>query len=265
LDKVAHLRLAAEHLEAAGKSDLAKQVAREALLEKKLEQLHKLQEEVRQLRGTTAADQTVTMHVKIMELQVSKLRKLGLDLPYIDGVSPEQITGGAPIKLTAVNELISALRQHQLVKVLAEPTLVTVSGRPATFQSGGEFPIIVPQGEDDTTVEYRQFGTRLDCVANVLDNGRLRLELRPTVSEIDTSRSVMIQDKSVPGLRTRMVDTAIEMESGETFILSGMAQRRAGGEGESDESEETALLVTVTASLGEPTLQAENKTPSFRY
>jgi pilus assembly protein CpaC len=146
--------------------------------------------------------------------------------------------------------------------VLAEPTLVIVSGRPATFHSGGELPILVPQSSGKQVVEYRQLGTRLDCVADVLDTGRIRLELRSTVSEIDASRSVAIQGVSVPGLRTRSFDTAAEMEAGETLVLGGMNQTRPKRAADSAQIEETALLVTVTANLGEPVMQAEKKVAS---
>jgi pilus assembly protein CpaC len=251
-------------LTAAGKLELARRVTKEALLESKLEQIRRLQAEVDQLRATTATDQTVTLHVKIMELQVTKMRELGFDFHTAEGIGFEQITGDTLVDLGALNGLIEALRKHDLVKVLAEPTLVTVSGRPATFQSGGEFPIVVPQNLGNQAVEYRQFGTRLDCVAEVLDSGRIRLELRPTVSEIDTSRSVMIQQMSVPGLRTRCVDTAVEMEAGETLVLSGMRQTRAKRAGDSDGIEETALLVSVTANLGGPFMQTGKKVASKR-
>ena len=263
LDKVKHLRRAAEHLAAAEKAELAKLVAREALLEEKLEQIRKLQADVAELRQTTAIEQPLTVHVKIMELQLSKMRKLGFDFQTVDGIGLERMAGGMTVKPRVIDGLISALRQHDLVKMLAEPTLVTVSGRPATFHSGGEFPIVTPQSLGGEAVEYREFGTRLDCVAEVRDNGRIRLELRPSVSEIDATRSVMVQNTSIPGLRTRWVDTAVEMDAGQTLVLSGLTQKQLRSEWGSDEGEETALLVTATVDLGEPAVQAE-KSPKFQ-
>jgi len=97
---------------------------------------------------------------------------------------------------------IDALRQYNLVKVLAEPTLVTVSGRPASFNSGGEFPIPIPQGLGTTSIQFREFGTRVDFVPIVLGNGHVRLEVRPSVSELDYSRSVTLNGTTVPGIRT---------------------------------------------------------------
>jgi Flp pilus assembly secretin CpaC len=258
--KVEHLRGAAKHLKAAGKTDLARQLDNEALLEEKLEQIQRLQSEIAELRGAAATDRIVTLHVKIMELQVTKMRKLGIDFQTADGVVIDlidHVTRDMPGKVGPPIGLLSALQANALIKVLAEPTLVTLSGHPASVQSGGEFPIVVPQGDGDVGVEHRQFGTRLDCVAEVLDSGRIRLELHPSVSEIDASRSVMVQGTSVPGLRTRSFDTAVEMEAGQTLVLSGLTQSRPKAEGDSSEIEETALLVSVTANLDEPVKHAE--------
>jgi len=83
---------------------------------------------------------------------------------------------------------LEALRQYNMVKVLANPTLVTTSGRPASFKVGGEFPILVPAGLGTISIEYKPFGTRVDFVPIVLGNGNLRLEVRPQVSEIDEAR-----------------------------------------------------------------------------
>jgi pilus assembly protein CpaC len=127
---------------------------------------------------------------------------------------------------TAFYGFIDALRQNDLIKVLAEPQLTTVSGRPASFNSGGEFPILVPQSLGTVSIEYRQYGTRVDFVPIVLGNGNLRLEVRPQVSEIDATRSVVINSVTVPGLRTRWVDTAVEMKAGQTLALAGLLQER---------------------------------------
>jgi pilus assembly protein CpaC len=125
---------------------------------------------------------------------------------------------------------VDALKQNNLVKVLAEPTLVAVNGRPASFNSGGEFPILVPQSLGTISIQYRQFGTRVDFVPIALGNGRVRLEVRPTVSEIDPSRSVVINNTTVPGLRSRWVDTAVEMNAGQTLALAGMLQTQVEAE-----------------------------------
>ncbi len=201
-----------------------------------------------------AGVQTVLLHTKVMEVSRTKLRTLGVDWAWFNGndglvvgasglinkytISPGTVTTGFNETLafgivggsSKFGAFLEALRQHNMVKLLAEPTLVTTSGRPASFSSGGEFPIIVPQSLGTVSVEYRQFGTRVDFVPIVLGNGSLRLEVRPSVSEIDPSRSVNIQNVSVPGLRTRWVDTAVEMKAGQTLALAGLIQTRVEAE-----------------------------------
>jgi Flp pilus assembly secretin CpaC len=254
-DKLTHLRQAAQHLNAAGMAELAKQVNKEALLEEKLQQLRKLQQEVEMLQGPTPSQQVVTIDLKIMELQVSKMRELGFDFQIAKGTGIEQFTEHS---LVEFDGLLSALRQNDLVKILAEPKLVTVSGHPASFRSGGEFPILVPQQPDEVAIEYQEFGTSLDCVAIVQDNGAIRLEVRASITEIDTTRSVSIQGTSVPALRTRMVDTAVEMQPGKTLILSGLNRRQTSDGIEGSEAVETALLVSFKVDLCEPIARTDD-------
>jgi pilus assembly protein CpaC len=205
---------------------------------------------------TVGGVQQILLHVKLMEVSRTKLRQMGFDWANFNaddslivnaaglissyslapGAQSVTSTGGETVAFGIVNGenaffgFLEALRQHNLVKVLAEPTLVTVSGRPASFSSGGEFPIIVPQSLGTVSIEYRQFGTRVDFVPIVLGNGRVRLEVRPQVSEVDPSRSVTIANTTVPGLRTRWVDTAVEMNAGQTLALAGLIQNQVESE-----------------------------------
>lgn len=200
---------------------------------------------------TVGGVQQVLLHVKVMEVSRTKLRKMGIDWALFndDGSAlisraagvigqstidpPSLVNSGSETLAAAVVSgessffaLIEALRKHNMIKILAEPTLVTTSGRPASFSSGGEFPILVPQTLGTISVEYREFGTRVDFVPLVLGNGRVRLEVRPEVSEIDPTRSVVINSTTVPGLRTRWADTAVEMNAGQTLALAGLIQNQ---------------------------------------
>ncbi len=201
---------------------------------------------------TIGGVQQILLHVKVMEVSRTKLRKLGFDWAAFSGAdgliqsaSGIIVSGGAPGAVTSSGAetlaatvvggdsffgFLEALRQYNMVKVLAEPTLVTVSGRAASFSSGGEFPILVPQSLGTISVEYREFGTRVDFVPIVLGNGRVRLEVRPQVSEIDPARSVTINSTTVPGLRTRWADTAVEMNAGQTLALAGLIQNQTEAE-----------------------------------
>src|SRR5262249_5580929 len=127
---------------------------------------------------------------------------------------------------TAFFGFLDWLQQNHIAKILSEPNIVAVSGRPAQFNVGGEIPIVVPQSLGTASIEYKPFGTQIDFLPIVLGNGNIRLEVRPRISEIDDSRSVIIQNFTVPALTVRQVDTAVEMKAGQTFALAGLVQER---------------------------------------
>ena len=119
---------------------------------------------------------------------------------------------------------IQLLQRNNLLKVLAEPTLVTTSGRPAYFLSGGEMPIPVPQSLGTISIQFRKFGTQVDFVPIVLAAGRIHLEVRPKISEIDPTVSITLNGSTIPGFRTRECDTGVEMNAGQTLALAGLIQ-----------------------------------------
>src|SRR6185295_7108460 len=158
---------------------------------------------------TVGGVQQVVLHVKVMEVSRTKLRNLGFDWANISsngfvvqGASslvPASATGLiAPVPLSAntlrfaltdggnsFQGFLEALERNNLAQLLSEPTLTTVSGRPASFLVGGQIPIPVPQSLGVTTIEYRDFGTRIDFVPIVLGNGKVRLDVRADVTEVD--------------------------------------------------------------------------------
>jgi pilus assembly protein CpaC len=194
--------------------------------------------------------QQILLHVKVMEVSRTKLRELGFDFwtnnrsfflsstvsgLAVPNASPSGVfapTGLETARFGVVGDnaaffgLIDALREYDLAKIMAEPTLVTVSGRPAFFNSGGEFPILIPAGLGTVSVEFKKFGTQVDFVPIVLGNGNIRLEVKPRVSFVDPSLSVTAQGITVPGLNVREVDTGVEMKAGQTFAIAGLMQNR---------------------------------------
>ena len=192
--RVEHLRMAADHLEAAGVDELAREIRAEAeaLLAHSVERLDALRRQVAELQhviaeleATTGCNQQVMLKCRIVEFDVAQMRQLGVDLSLIQAAEP----GGATPHLSGVNEavaitgFIEALQAQGLAKTLAEPTIVTTTGRQATFRSGGEFPIPMPNdailnkipsisrlfvqepqvsspnGPAEATIEYRSFGS----------------------------------------------------------------------------------------------------------
>ncbi|MGH8545492.1 MAG: type II and III secretion system protein family protein [Gammaproteobacteria bacterium] len=124
---------------------------------------------------------------------------------------------------------ISASRQKGLGRVLAEPTLTTITGQEAEFLSGGEFPIPVPRSaETGTTIEFKEFGVGVKFLPVVLDSGRISLKINVAVSELATSNPVILEavDSSnvfiIPSLTKRSATSAIELADGQTMGIAGL-------------------------------------------
>ncbi len=120
---------------------------------------------------------------------------------------------------------VDALKERGLLKVLAEPTLVTLSGKPANFLAGGEFPIPVPQpgaGGLAITVEYKPFGVGLHFTPSVLSNKKISMEVSPEVSDLDFSNAITIAGFVVPAITTRRISTTIELADGQSFAIAGL-------------------------------------------
>src|SRR5262249_35136129 len=124
---------------------------------------------------------------------------------------------------------LQALKDENLAKLLAEPRLVTLSGRPASFLSGGEQAIPVPAGLGQVGVQFEEFGTRLNFLPIVLGNGRIHLEVEPEVSQLDAASGTNIQGTVVPGRVTQRVHTTVELEDGQTFVIGGLIQHELAG------------------------------------
>ena len=122
-----------------------------------------------------------------------------------------------------------AMADNTLLRILAEPNLVAISGRTATFLAGGEFPIPVPQGNQQVTIEFREFGVRLNFTPVVLGHQRIRLRVAPEVSELDFSNPVQIEGFVVPGLTTRAAETTVELGNGQTFAIAGLLSEQIRG------------------------------------
>jgi pilus assembly protein CpaC len=193
---------------------------------------------------TVSGVQQVLLHVKVMEVSRTKLRALGFDFSTKIGKTTLVSGIGGLISMAggAINDgatlvvdngsqffgVLEALRQEDLMKILAEPNLVAVSGRPSYFLVGGELGYLVPGGGGvgTTTVAFKEYGTRIDFVPIVLGNGRIRLEVRPSVSEKDMANSPKKVTDGPPALKTRVVETGVEMRAGQTLAIAGFVYTR---------------------------------------
>ena len=132
--------------------------------------------------------------------------------------------------------LLNALRINGVLKFLAEPNLVTMSGFQASFLAGGEFPVPVPQvsgaGVAPTvTVRFKEFGVRLGFVPYVIDQDVIRLTVVPEVSQIDFTIAVTLVagGSPVPGLNVRRALTTVELKQGQTLAIAGLLQVTLSG------------------------------------
>lgn len=118
--------------------------------------------------------------------------------------------------------VLSMLSRKGMARVLAEPSLVATSGQTASYLAGGEFPVPVTQGTGGITIEYKQFGVRLNLSPTVLSRSRIALKVAPEVSDLDFSAGIQIGGVAVPALTVRRTDTTVELGDGESFVISGL-------------------------------------------
>jgi pilus assembly protein CpaC len=118
--------------------------------------------------------------------------------------------------------LIDALRDDGMVKILAEPTLIALSGQSAQFLAGGEYPVPVPQGLGTVGIEYKKYGVELGFTPTVLSENKINIRVNPSVSELDYSTAVVIEGFVVPGLTTRSASTIVELADGQSFAIAGL-------------------------------------------
>ena len=127
-----------------------------------------------------------------------------------------------------VEVLFDALEKKGMVKTLAEPTLVALSGDTASFLAGGEFPIPVAQNQNGVTgsatitVEFKQFGIALAFTPTILKDGMVNLVVSPEVSSIDLTNAVVNNGLRIPGIKVRRAKTTIELRDGESFTIAGL-------------------------------------------
>jgi len=196
--------------------------------------------------------QQVMLQVKFAEVSRNASSSLGVNFGISDGIShfgsnvdaANQFTtgstgslvrgvggtntlfGGGQIGNVSFDVFLTALRRNNLMRMLAEPNLIAISGQEATFLAGGEFPVPVPQssssGGTTITIEYKEFGVKLKFTPVVLGNGKIRLKATPEVSDLDFSSGVINQGFRIPTVNKRTVSTTIELAEGQTFALAGL-------------------------------------------
>jgi pilus assembly protein CpaC len=192
----------------------------------------------------------ILLMVRFASVSRDASRQLGVD--FANGAGPQNtaIGTGTPISQNgnqtfslsqAVNVLlfrkdlnllaaIQALENKQLMDILAEPNLLVINGTPAHFVAGGEFPYPTVQpgsSGNSVTVSFKEYGVRLGFLPVITPRGTIRLQVTPEVSSLDYSNSVTIAGTTVPGTSTRRVQTEVELESGQSFVIAGLLDRES--------------------------------------
>jgi pilus assembly protein CpaC len=126
---------------------------------------------------------------------------------------------------------IQALESKGVVETLAEPNVLAENGKEASFLAGGEFPYPVVQGGNTggttpITIQFRQFGVRLNFIPTITPRGTIRLQVAPEVSALDYANGITLQGFTVPGVSVRNVNTEVELAEGQSFAIGGLLDNR---------------------------------------
>lgn len=215
------------------------------------------------------------------------------------GITTTTYGAGTIVNPDRVDASIQALERVGVLRTLAEPNLTSLSGEPASFLAGGEFPVPVAQDGDQISVSFKPFGVGLTFTPVVLGPGRISLKVSTEVSEISALGSYrqgdrtirdangnitdIIRGLTIPGITTRRVENTMEMPSGGSMVMAGLIQQSTkqameGLPGVKDlpvigslfrsrdyQNDETELVVIVTAYLVNPTKLENLRTPGDGY
>jgi pilus assembly protein CpaC len=125
--------------------------------------------------------------------------------------------------------IIRALQQKNILQILAEPNLIAVNGKEASFLAGGEFPFPVVQGGaglQTVKIQFKEFGVRLKFTPVIMPNGNIHLQVNPEVSTLDFSNGISLSGFVVPALNTRRAATEFEIKDGQSFVIAGLMDNR---------------------------------------
>jgi pilus assembly protein CpaC len=210
---------------------------------------------INSLRVVPVHGKQVQLKLRIVEVDRTKMEQFGVNIfhggslpgsvstgQYSSGTTTSAGIGSAlstgdPLNLFLysasqnIGATVKDLEQKQILQVLAEPTLTTLSGHTARFLSGGEFPFPVVQGgaggtAASVTIMFRPFGVKVDFTPTVTPDGSICLTVNPEVSTLDYSNAVTISGFTVPALSTRRAETEVELRNGQSFVVSGLLDHR---------------------------------------
>lgn len=230
-----------------------------------------------------AADRQIVLRVRFLEVQRTALSEFGANLlstgaggtigaattqqfgsvtaPAVSGTIGGTLSGStSSFSLTDtlnifafrpdlnLGILLKALESRGISQLLAEPNLLTTSGKEANLLIGGEFPVPIIQGGGSAgavTVQFREFGIRINFLPEFTERGSIKMHVRPEVSALDFANAVTLQGFLIPALSTRRVETDVELMPGQSFVIGGLIDSRM------TESENRIPFLSKIPLLGE--------------
>lgn len=205
----------------------------------------------------------ILLEVKFAEVDLSKETQLGINILSLPGAKnigtintgqfgPPALQGGgigsgSSLSVGSLLNIfyfrpdinfavtIQALEAQNLLQILAEPNLLTSSGKEASFLAGGEFPYPVVQGGGTggfapITIQFKEFGVRLNFTPTLTANGLIHLKVKPEVSTLDFSNALTIQGFLIPALSTRRAESEMDLRDGQSFAMAGLLDKRVQDE-----------------------------------
>src|ERR1019366_6661515 len=177
----------------------------------------------------------ILLHVKFATVDRSASSDLGIDLASTAFNQTTAVGTGSPISQTVnlflfrrdlnLAAAIHALEAKRKLQMLAEPNLMVINNTAARFVAGGEFPFPMVQpgaGSSSVTIAFKEYGIKLGFLPVVTPRGTIRLQVSPEVSTLDYTNSVTVAGTTVPGTSTRRVQTEVELDSGQSFVIAGL-------------------------------------------
>lgn len=186
---------------------------------------------------TVGQSQQVLLEVRFLEASRNAIREIGFgnsvnandfrtltDSSTVSGLTEKTVALFTNLAGENIDVQIRALEQKGVIRTLAEPNLVALSGDTASFLAGGEFPIPVASRDNEITIEFKKFGVSLDFTPTVLGDGLVNLRVRPEVSALDRSNGIRAANIDIPGISVRRADTTVELHDGQAFAVAGLLQ-----------------------------------------
>jgi pilus assembly protein CpaC len=186
---------------------------------------------------TIRESQQVMLEVRFVEAGRDIVREIGfgntIDANDATADTPSGLLSGLAGKTVAtftnvgtenIDVTLSALESRGMIRTLARPNLISLSGDSASFLAGGEIPVPVQTDQGSVSITYREFGVQLDFTPTVVGDGLINLQVAPEVSALDTRNGVRSAGVSVPALSVRRAQTTVELYDGQAFAIAGLLQ-----------------------------------------